>query len=77
MQHKISPVPSHEYGDRFLAFLKAVMRGGEGGESFLPKEERDRLQTDEKAKGKERAPGDQVAADGQVADGSAPEPNTQ
>ncbi|QRV75828.1 1-phosphatidylinositol-4-phosphate 5-kinase [Ceratobasidium sp. AG-Ba] len=37
-RHKISPVPSHEYGERFFSFLKAVMRGGEGGERFMPKE---------------------------------------
>ncbi|KAG9074679.1 Phosphatidylinositol-4-phosphate 5-kinase [Ceratobasidium sp. 370] len=41
-RHKISPVPSHEYGERFLAFLKAVMRGGEGGERFMPKEKEDK-----------------------------------
>ncbi|CAE6405519.1 unnamed protein product [Rhizoctonia solani] len=49
-RHKISPVNSHEYGERFFAFLKAVMRGGEGGETFLPKEEREK---DEKGKGRE------------------------
>ncbi|KAG8694028.1 Phosphatidylinositol-4-phosphate 5-kinase [Ceratobasidium sp. 394] len=41
-RHKISPVPSHEYGERFLSFLKAVMRGGEGGEKFMPKEKEDK-----------------------------------
>ncbi|KDN41903.1 hypothetical protein RSAG8_07120, partial [Rhizoctonia solani AG-8 WAC10335] len=50
-RHKISPVPAHEYGERFFAFLKAVMRGGEGGETFLPKEEREK---DETGKGKEK-----------------------
>ncbi|CUA74210.1 1-phosphatidylinositol-4-phosphate 5-kinase [Rhizoctonia solani] len=50
-RHKISPVPSHEYGERFFAFLKAVMRGGEGGETFLPKEEREK---DEKGKSNEQ-----------------------
>ncbi|KAF9051633.1 hypothetical protein BJ165DRAFT_1401124 [Panaeolus papilionaceus] len=38
-RHKISPVPPAEYGDRFFAFMKAVMRGGEGGERFLTKAE--------------------------------------
>ncbi|KAF8069053.1 1-phosphatidylinositol-4-phosphate 5-kinase [Lyophyllum atratum] len=33
-RHKISPVPPPEYANRFLAFLKAIMRGGEGGERF-------------------------------------------
>lgn len=28
-QHKISPVPPAEYADRFFAFMKAIMRGGE------------------------------------------------
>ncbi|KAG9026376.1 Phosphatidylinositol-4-phosphate 5-kinase [Tulasnella sp. UAMH 9824] len=36
-RHKISPVPAQEYGDRFFAFMQAVMRGGEGGERFLEK----------------------------------------
>ncbi|EUC53616.1 1-phosphatidylinositol-4-phosphate 5-kinase its3, partial [Rhizoctonia solani AG-3 Rhs1AP] len=49
-RHKISPVHSHEYGERFFSFLKAVMRGGEGGETFLPKEDREK---DEKGKGRE------------------------
>lgn len=34
-RHKISPVPAQEYGNRFFAFMQAVMRGGEGGEKFL------------------------------------------
>ncbi|CAE6418564.1 unnamed protein product [Rhizoctonia solani] len=51
-RHKISPVPSHEYGERFFSFLKAVMRGGEGGETFLPKEEQAK---EEKGKEKEEA----------------------
>ena len=34
LQHKISPVPPAEYGDRFFSFMKAVMRGGEGGGRF-------------------------------------------
>lgn len=34
MQHKISPVPPPEYGDRFFAFMRAIMRGGEGGTRF-------------------------------------------
>jgi len=34
-QHKISPVPPAEYADRFFAFMKAIMRGGEGGEAFV------------------------------------------
>ncbi|KAF9528392.1 hypothetical protein CPB83DRAFT_766872 [Crepidotus variabilis] len=33
-RHKISPVPPTEYGDRFFSFMKAIMRGGEGGERF-------------------------------------------
>ncbi|GLB36638.1 putative SAICAR synthase-like protein [Lyophyllum shimeji] len=33
-RHKISPVPPSEYAERFLAFMKAIMRGGEGGERF-------------------------------------------
>lgn len=33
-RHKISPVPPEEYGDRFFAFMKAIMRGGEGGGRF-------------------------------------------
>lgn len=35
-QHKISPVPPAEYADRFFSFIKAVMRGGGGGEAFKP-----------------------------------------
>jgi hypothetical protein len=50
-QHKISPVPSHEYGERFFSFLKAVMRGGDGGDTFLPKEDREK---EEKGKEKEQ-----------------------
>ncbi|CAG7850063.1 Phosphatidylinositol 4-phosphate 5-kinase its3; AltName: Full=1-phosphatidylinositol 4-phosphate kinase; AltName: Full=Diphosphoinositide kinase; AltName: Full=PIP5K; AltName: Full=PtdIns(4)P-5-kinase [Serendipita indica DSM 11827] len=34
-KHKISPVNPIEYGERFFAFLQAVMRGGEGGERFV------------------------------------------
>ncbi|KAJ7677358.1 hypothetical protein B0H17DRAFT_944968 [Mycena rosella] len=33
-RHKISPVEPSEYGDRFFAFMKAIMRGGGGGERF-------------------------------------------
>ncbi|KAF8342560.1 uncharacterized protein EI90DRAFT_3029417 [Cantharellus anzutake] len=33
-RHKISPVPAEEYGSRFFAFLKSVMRGGGGAQSF-------------------------------------------
>lgn len=33
-QHKISPVPPKEYGERFFAFMKAIMRGGGGGARF-------------------------------------------
>ena len=33
-QHKISPVPPSEYASRFFAFMKATMRGGEGGARF-------------------------------------------
>ncbi|KAI0075582.1 SAICAR synthase-like protein [Panus rudis PR-1116 ss-1] len=29
-RHKISPVPPAEYAERFFAFMKAIMRGGEG-----------------------------------------------
>lgn len=35
-QHKISPVPPTEYSDRFFSFMKAIMRGGEGGAKFKP-----------------------------------------
>ena len=38
LQHKISPVPPQEYGDRFFSFMRAIMRGGEGGAKFLSKE---------------------------------------
>ncbi|KAL0578394.1 Phosphatidylinositol-4-phosphate 5-kinase [Marasmius crinis-equi] len=34
-RHKISPVPPAEYAERFFRFMKAIMRGGEGGESFV------------------------------------------
>ncbi|KAL0066913.1 Phosphatidylinositol-4-phosphate 5-kinase [Marasmius tenuissimus] len=34
-RHKISPVPPAEYAERFFKFMKAVMRGGGGGESFV------------------------------------------
>ncbi|KAF9045989.1 SAICAR synthase-like protein [Hymenopellis radicata] len=33
-RHKISPVQPDEYGERFFAFMKAIMPGGGGGESF-------------------------------------------
>jgi len=33
-RHKISPVPPPEYADRFLAFMRAIMRGGGGGARF-------------------------------------------
>ncbi|KAI0063903.1 SAICAR synthase-like protein [Artomyces pyxidatus] len=33
-RHKISPVPPSEYADRFFSFMKAIMRGGEGGTRF-------------------------------------------
>ncbi|KAH8113824.1 hypothetical protein DFH11DRAFT_277998 [Phellopilus nigrolimitatus] len=33
-RHKISPVPPSEYGNRFFEFMKAVMRGGDGGAKF-------------------------------------------
>ncbi|KAI0000132.1 hypothetical protein BJV74DRAFT_821764 [Russula compacta] len=32
--HKISAVPPPEYADRFLAFMRAIMRGGGGGARF-------------------------------------------
>ncbi|KZP26950.1 SAICAR synthase-like protein [Athelia psychrophila] len=35
-RHKISPVKPAEYGDRFFSFMKAIMRGGGGAESFKP-----------------------------------------
>ncbi|KAF7984668.1 hypothetical protein HWV62_12932 [Athelia sp. TMB] len=35
-RHKISPVKPAEYGERFFSFMKAIMRGGGGGESFKP-----------------------------------------
>ena len=34
VQHKISPVPPPEYAGRFFSFMRAVMRGGEGGTRF-------------------------------------------
>ncbi|KAG2008781.1 1-phosphatidylinositol-4-phosphate 5-kinase [Coprinopsis cinerea AmutBmut pab1-1] len=34
-RHKISPVPPPEYAERFFAFMKAIMRGGEGGAKFV------------------------------------------
>ncbi|KAH6909497.1 hypothetical protein BKA70DRAFT_1474422 [Coprinopsis sp. MPI-PUGE-AT-0042] len=34
-RHKISPVPPAEYSDRFFNFMKAIMKGGEGGEKFV------------------------------------------
>ncbi|KAI9508584.1 SAICAR synthase-like protein [Russula earlei] len=33
-RRKISPVPPAEYADRFLAFMRAIMRGGGGGAQF-------------------------------------------
>ncbi|KAF8556863.1 SAICAR synthase-like protein [Imleria badia] len=33
-RHKISPVPPHEYADRFFSFMQAIMRGGGGGGRF-------------------------------------------
>ncbi|KAF9457591.1 hypothetical protein BDZ94DRAFT_1175187 [Collybia nuda] len=33
-RHKISPVPPPEYSGRFMSFMKAIMRGGEGGTHF-------------------------------------------
>ncbi|KAJ7650645.1 hypothetical protein FB45DRAFT_730139 [Roridomyces roridus] len=33
-RHKISPVEPGEYADRFFSFMKAIMRGGGGGERF-------------------------------------------
>ncbi|TFK19346.1 SAICAR synthase-like protein [Coprinopsis marcescibilis] len=33
-RRKISPVPPSEYGDRFFSFMRAIMRGGEGGAKF-------------------------------------------
>ncbi|KAJ7178740.1 SAICAR synthase-like protein [Mycena crocata] len=33
-RHKISPVEPGEYSERFFAFMKAIMRGGGGGERF-------------------------------------------
>jgi len=35
LQHKISPVPPAEYAERFFRFMKAIMRGGSGGEDFV------------------------------------------
>ncbi|KAG9309979.1 hypothetical protein JVU11DRAFT_10013 [Chiua virens] len=35
-RHKISPVQPQEYADRFFSFMKAIMRGGGGGERFKP-----------------------------------------
>ncbi|KAF5368824.1 hypothetical protein D9758_003034 [Tetrapyrgos nigripes] len=34
-RHKISPVPPTEYAERFFKFMKAIMRGGSGGEDFV------------------------------------------
>ncbi|OJT04907.1 Phosphatidylinositol 4-phosphate 5-kinase its3 [Trametes pubescens] len=34
-RHKISPVPPAEYSSRFFSFMKAIMRGGGGGERFV------------------------------------------
>lgn len=34
-RRKISPVKPPEYGDRFFSFLQAIMRGGDGGQSFV------------------------------------------
>ncbi|CAK5268600.1 unnamed protein product [Mycena citricolor] len=33
-RHKISPVEPTEYSERFFEFMKAIMRGGSGGERF-------------------------------------------
>ncbi|KAF5379041.1 hypothetical protein D9615_006035 [Tricholomella constricta] len=33
-RHKISPIPPAEYAERFLGFMKAIMRGEEGGTRF-------------------------------------------
>ncbi|KAF8623374.1 hypothetical protein AX17_007451 [Amanita inopinata Kibby_2008] len=33
-RHKISPVHPSEYSQRFFSFMKAIMRGGEGGAKF-------------------------------------------
>ncbi|KAK2461138.1 hypothetical protein APHAL10511_006665 [Amanita phalloides] len=35
-RHKISPVAPAEYSQRFFNFMKAIMRGGEGGAKFKP-----------------------------------------
>ncbi|KAG7448873.1 SAICAR synthase-like protein [Guyanagaster necrorhizus] len=35
-RHKISPVPPPEYAERFFTFMKAIIRGGDGGELFKP-----------------------------------------
>ncbi|KAI0375997.1 SAICAR synthase-like protein [Pilatotrama ljubarskyi] len=35
-RHKISPVPPVEYANRFFSFMKAIMRGGGGGDKFMP-----------------------------------------
>ncbi|KAF9269565.1 SAICAR synthase-like protein [Marasmius fiardii PR-910] len=34
-RHKISPVPPVEYAERFFRFMKAILRDGAGGESFV------------------------------------------
>lgn len=72
LQHKISPVPSTEYGERFFAFLKAVMRGGEGGERFMPKEDQGKGKEkaepeEEKARAEAGQTQDQVQAEGSKA----------
>ncbi|KZV89215.1 SAICAR synthase-like protein [Exidia glandulosa HHB12029] len=45
-RHKISPVPPTEYGNRFMAFLGAVMRGGGGAEKFKPQSRAEKEKTD-------------------------------
>ncbi|KAJ8454422.1 hypothetical protein ONZ45_g19313 [Pleurotus djamor] len=40
-RHKISPVPAAEYADRFFEFMKAIMRGGGGGEAFMNEKDRE------------------------------------
>ncbi|KAH9998699.1 hypothetical protein BJV77DRAFT_1156469 [Russula vinacea] len=41
-RHKISPVPPAEYADRFLAFMRAIMRGGGGGARFKQSDDANR-----------------------------------
>ncbi|EJD40168.1 SAICAR synthase-like protein [Auricularia subglabra TFB-10046 SS5] len=45
-RHKISPVPPLEYGNRFLSFLYASIRGGGGTEKFKPGADKEKEKTE-------------------------------